>query len=343
MLKQFAIVYSEVYNLKGRYGDINNPFAAASFGLGACGGMTDVACLTDLSTGDREMEIVYGSALTGGNLRITEYNTTTSSSITTVLDPSSPLMPRVEAMSLYNPNPDGNLKWYAVAVEPGGWLGATFGYSNLNIGSPDYLSNDPVYQMLDCKSPAVAAGIGSFFPSNIGNKQYTTGFLPLEYTNPPTYNYTDIISRPVDAISGAVSTEYQVNTTPVKCTWDINRVYAVSNCSNTGKDILSAYYNGSRVVYKVSPNSMLYKTTGIRSSIPEDGAARLSPNPAGTEVSIAGAEGYRYEILSLSGKLLLTGTVSSRPIDIQNLSAGLYAIRLISKTNSIETLKLTKQ
>ncbi|HRO43924.1 MAG TPA: T9SS type A sorting domain-containing protein [Flavipsychrobacter sp.] len=152
----------------------------------------------------------------------------------------------------------------------------------------------------------------------------------------------DVISRAIDVSTGVVGVEYVVNQTATTNMWDVNRIYAVSNSSNSGKNILSALYNGTDIVYKVSANSASYKqgnTTGIIHN-PGKASVRLYPNPAHHILTIAGADNSAYEIQDMTGKLMLKGYNKGSSIDIRTLPAGMYIISLQEEN---KTLKFTKQ
>ncbi|HRO43548.1 MAG TPA: T9SS type A sorting domain-containing protein, partial [Flavipsychrobacter sp.] len=205
-----------------------------------------------------------------------------------------------------------------------------------------HLSDYAPFQGLDCKSPAVAAGIGLAYSSEVGNTQYTTGFYPQDYNNGPLQ---DVISRTIDVSTAAVGAEYVVNQSATLNMWDINRIYAVSNSSNSGKNILSALFNGTDIVYKVSANSASYKpgnTTGIIHN-PGKPGVRLYPNPAAERLTITGADNSAYEILDMTGKLMLKGYNKGSSIDIRHLPGGMYVIRLQQSNKPSQTLKFTKQ
>ena len=63
----------------------------------------------------------------------------------------------------------------------------------------------------------------------------------------------------------------------------------------------------------------------------------IHPNPAKTELYITGniAENASYEITSIEGKTLQTGTVISEEINIETLKAGIYMIKIKTETGEM--------
>src|SRR5690606_20431175 len=112
-------------------------------------------------------------------------------------------------------------------------------------------------------------------------------------------------SRAIDVYTGSLSTDYIVNMTSVFYPWDVNRIYAVSNCSNSGKDILTAMYNGTDIVYKVSPNAMSYKNGPTNVSDVRAASPGIYPNPALDMIYLKNAEGFMFEITDLTGREVL--------------------------------------
>ena len=282
------------------------------------------------------MEIVYGSAFAGGNLKLAEYNILLGSLTTSVLDNHESIINRIEAMSLYDPAGDG-IKWQvAASILQSAVPAQAYGYNDKY--GVIHLSNNPLFNSIPNLSPAVAAGIGMLF-SNIGNQQYTLGFYPDDFPN--WMSYDKLISRSIQAVSGSVSADYEVNINSVYSKWDVNKIYAVSNCSNSGKDILSAYFNGGQIVYKVSPNAMLYKTIRIDGNSSSGEPVGLYPNPVYDLLYIKG--GSSYAIYDMTGRVVSSGSPSHEGVNVARLAVGLYAVKVIDEDGKAITLKFTKQ
>jgi len=297
---RFGYAYGQISQVGVGGGISINNFVST---FGGFNGNSDVACYTDVITGDKLMAITYGggTSCSGTGLYLWEFDPFTGSTINThTLDATyAPIITRVEAMSQYDTS---YIRWQVVAAMPDPISSAfpyqVYGYNNWNIGSPDYLSFN--WGGVDTKSPAVAAGIGPNYSGDIGNTQYTTGYYPQDYNNQGLF--PDIFSHAVDATTGAVSIDYQVNTSSVIYPWDVNRAYAVSNSSNSGFDILSAYFNGNDIVYKVSGNTMAYKLGNNNESSEIKVQASLYPNPSKDELHIQGVTGGKYVINDITGK-----------------------------------------
>ncbi len=180
---------------------------------------------------------------------------------------------------------------------------------------------------------------------NIGNQQYTAGYFPWQNTT----RY----ARNVDAIGGALiapTDHYEINNSgnPCNVPSDVDRSMALSNCSNSGQDIFSVWFNGSDIVYKHSnPNVMAFRhgqatAVGTVSGVKASG---IYPNPAVKELRVSGrVEGGGYQISDVTGKRLMSGVLSnSGSIDVSTLSAGLYLIQVAGKGGVTESYKFTKE
>ena len=103
----------------------------------------------------------------------------------------------------------------------------------------------------------------------------------------------------------------------------------MSNSSNSGLDLLSAWYDGADVMYKLStPNTMTFRSTAPQAAAANAFAAAVYPNPAGDELYVAGAAGP-YRILDMAGRELQRGTLETgRPVDIGAMAGGMYILHL---------------
>src|SRR5690606_6723655 len=140
------------------------------------------------------------------------------------------------------------------------------------------------------------------FSGDIGNQQYTTGFFPR--------TATDIYERSIDPFTGGVDSRWwQVNCSPANYNWDEARTMAVSNCSNSGLNLLTAWFDGANILYKESPNAMAFKTTGTANVY----GARLAiyPNPVADKMHIQGVQDSEYRISDITGKNVLRGALPS--------------------------------
>ena len=67
---------------------------------------------------------------------------------------------------------------------------------------------------------------------------------------------------------------------------------------------------------------------------------RVFPNPATTQITIGG-DVNRIELFDITGKCLMN--TNNATLDISNLAAGLYMIRIIDNNNNINTQKIVKK
>jgi len=296
--------------------------------------MADVACHT--STDNEAIINIATSDDTGKHLFYTSINTTLGIvSTPLLLDTFPSLFPRIEAMSQAQL---GLATWQVVAqirdtLTNVKWQ--VFGYNDLNIGNPTYLSDIAVLGYnTDFKAAAVAAGVGNI-SGDIGNTQYTTGFYDW-------YSQQNIYSRAIDLNSGLPFDPdfYQVNNKPlINVTWDLPHVYAVSNCSNSGYGLLSAYTSNKLdgffggVIYKYSGNMFQYKPTSVNPKTTKMQWV-IYPNPSNNHVSITGLKTTaKYTVHNSQGTKLQSGTTAGS-INIAKLPTGLYTIRLQEGTRN---------
>ncbi|MBS1776253.1 MAG: T9SS type A sorting domain-containing protein [Bacteroidetes bacterium] len=139
---------------------------------------------------------------------------------------------------------------------------------------------------------------------------------------------------------------YEVNNNPVDFYWDFNRNMAISNCSNYGNDILSAWYNGKDIVYKHStPDVMSFRAAPNNITAPEQVGTLIAPNPANSFLKISGIpSGTKYLITDISGRTVLQGQLSAeQKIDTQSLTDGKYFIRILGGGKFMKNYSFTKK
>ncbi|MBS1738939.1 MAG: T9SS type A sorting domain-containing protein, partial [Bacteroidetes bacterium] len=371
-LREFAVCWSEGYqyqncytppnysytkqpgNLMYSWGDINNIGTAFSNVVNTkylCNGMSDIACYYNAEAMQQYSVITFGSGIPCvgevglyANEDIPKTTAIFPAGNLVVLNNDPPKVTRVEAMNQYDQSAGLVSKWVVAASMP--QVGAGFPWevwsyddrSNVNPLSANYTGSSA-----DVVSPAVAAGVSPTLSGNIGNRQYTTGYYPRDYN---TGTYHDIWSRSVDVFSGLMSgTELQVNNAPVNIYWDINRIYAVSNCSNSGFNILSAYFNGNEILYKESPNAFYYKPSGTTTvkTIGSRTMIGLYPNPAHNMVYLSHAAGKEYRLMDITGKTVLSGQYTTSGVDITTLTCGFYMLNIKDSEGKQISFKFTKQ
>jgi hypothetical protein len=367
-LREFAISWAEGYTYtacgtpppytssasQGKlfysYGDINNPSSAITNMAASsivCNGMNDVACFYNPEDGTGQMAVLtYGVAGCSSSglyaLEVSKAATSISGGVQLSTDP--PMITRVEAMSQYNPSAGAHSKWLVVASMPQSGSSPAFPwevYSYDDLSNVNFLSTNYSGGTMDVKSPAVAGGVGPVFNgSNIGNTDFITGYYPRDYSNSIG---TRIYSRAVDVYTGTMSTELQVNNNAVVYDWDINRIYAVATSSNSGYNILSAYFDGTDILYKESPNTFSYKpgSTGVY-EVNHSVAENVYPNPTSRKIHIKNALNSNYVIADITGKKLLSERDESNAIDVSSLPNGLYFIELSDDKGKKTTLKFIK-
>ncbi|MEO6833623.1 MAG: hypothetical protein ABI169_15560, partial [Chitinophagaceae bacterium] len=270
-MTDFATVWAEgtTGNLYGMFGTVNSPCGMPT-NLPTISGhsniyMPDVACVTSndpvRGATSRQIELAYGNGVNNDTIRtitatnvIHEEMQESGGSWSTTVGPTTlatyqPFAPRIEAMSQYSTNTH-DAKWQIAVTNLGG--SSVNGYNNLTSASLSAFAYVPPVLNNNFQAAYVAAGIGRFLnTTNIGNRQYTAGYYP--WGTP--YNY----SRDISAATGNIITPspYVINTTsqPVEYWWDVNQSLSLSNCSNSGKDLLAVWADTFGIVYKYSPSN----------------------------------------------------------------------------------------
>ncbi len=353
-LHQFVYTWSDGNNVIANVADIAAP--SSTWFLAptkiTSGVLPDVAAFTDVASGDQRFILSYSVPATPfapGQIQVYEYSLggTPIPAPVTVDNANDGYYPRIEALSQY----DGkSAKWQIASTVPmSSGPQAVYGYNDLLFGPTDFSSIlSPLYPypwgQYAAMGACVAGGVGVGAPSaNVGNRQYTVGFYPWQHDS--------LYARDINISTGQLITPsavYQVNNDTVTYHWDRAINYAISNCSNTGKDIFAAWYNGRNVVYKYSSaNAMLFRQLSANAStVPANAQTSwVSPNPASDRLQIQTTSGSTYIISDIAGKVLLSGRVQmgKTSVDVSSLVSGLYLIRLQQASGSVTNLKFNKQ
>jgi hypothetical protein len=259
----------------------------------------DIAFYTSAGSGgsDRYVAIPYQNTATG-DLELYEERLSTATVTTRTLHTGvDAYAPRIAAMDEWNRSLAPWEVAASVNTSPGSSpaVRQVFGYNLISTPTQTDMSSllaslygpTPAYQAMGA---CVAAGIGrnSGAGAIVGNNQYTLGFYPWQHDS----NYARHINP---ATGNLINTSqcYQINDngSPVDYHWDFNVSLAVSNCSNTGRDILTAWYNGNNIVYKhSSSNAMQFRQTKPRNlaGTGVKSAYGLSPGDAFTITDMQG-------------------------------------------------------
>lgn len=370
------------YDLYTTIGDAHNLAPLTWFmGTTLIGGdmaQPDVACVTEVASGGlighQWMEITYyqPSSNPATKLFHAQLNKTTGFPLPTfvtapilsggsatmidqcTLSPEAGMFsPRIEAMNQYDPTASPAVaRWQIVATKgsypstgaptsPGNVYRA-FGYNDLTGFGGTLLSG--AYTNHDVKGTCVAAGVGPAFATGpMGNAQYTCGFFAE--SNVTTSN--SVVTRMTDPATGALDSRWwEVSCNVTNYPWDASRSLALSNCSNSGLNLLAAWYDGTNVVFKETINTMAFRQapTGVgQTSL--DGF-KVFPNPTGGMLQIEGAsKGAEYSINDITGRILLGGSITSgrAQVDIRSLPNGVYLLRLTDAFGLGKTIRFSKQ
>lgn len=79
-------------------------------------------------------------------------------------------------------------------------------------------------------------------------------------------------------------------------------------------------------------------------STKQSNSISIHPNPANDQFNIEGAKGANYQVLNIAGQVILSGKIpeSSTAVDLSQLTAGVYAVRILSESNT-QTTKIIKK
>jgi hypothetical protein len=66
------------------------------------------------------------------------------------------------------------------------------------------------------------------------------------------------------------------------------------------------------------------------------------PNPTAGKLTVESNEQLNYQVLDLSGKVLLSGDVVSSEIAMENIGNGMYLLQLINEAGQTSTVKIQK-
>ena len=142
-------------------------------------------------------------------------------------------------------------------------------------------------------------------------------------------------------------------------TFTINDTYGDGMCCSYGngsytlKSGTTTVASGGNFGSTQSTSFCVNAGSGVAPSFAQDGAVdpaisnwiRISPNPAKdfTSINLEDAKpGATYEVFDQAGNLVLKGELSSRSIDIQSLSTGMYVVK-VYHGNEVHTEKLIKK
>lgn len=240
-LHEFALVHTDNNDQILLYStDISLP-TFTPWATGQVGAVPDIAAQTEIFTGDQYGFTTYTDVPTPGNpattVKLMESNFTTH-----FTGPGVPyqtawgvFLPRIEALGLFDINSGSDrIRWQIAniaGITSSGWQ--IYGHNNAN---PSF-SVTPVVH--DFFSPAVASGLGTLGPTpgNLCNQNFVINYFKAA---------DNVYSTNVSMLSGAWSgSSYQVNINPIDHPVTFPKFVAVSSCSNSGLNLLSAWYDGS--------------------------------------------------------------------------------------------------
>jgi hypothetical protein len=312
----------------GAIGSIENPTFVPTYPISTGSPhneMPDVACITDVTTGARTALFAYNHQWT---TEYSEFDVASSTVTFSTMYSTASRRVRIEAMNLYTGNP--SFTKYQIAAE--NWSYSDVECANNNYyptvwGAPLTNANASLFPTASAyASPAVAAGIGIVgLPSNIGNQVYSIGMNIVGTGN--------FYGRQIDVISGTFpgtpggNDYYAINQNPIPAAY---YPLALSSSSNSGYDLLSAWFDGNSIMHKFSNNMFAFKNATGVSTVGQEAIFTLSPNPAQNEITIKGNSKANYMIKDITGRMISQGKLNgyATSVDISTLSKGLYLINV---------------
>lgn len=156
-----------------------------------------------------------------------------------------------------------------------------------------------------------------------------------------------LLSRRFSAATGALDPQHwDVPCGMVNYDWDAARSFALANCSNSGLNLLAAWFDGAAVRYKETANSMGFKpgkslSAGGGSS---SGIVTSFPNPVKSTLNLNGPVGScAYKISDMTGRELQAGTSSAGGmIMVEQLPAGTYQLSIQECAGRSTTFRFSK-
>lgn len=326
----------------GAIGPIENPGIVPTYQISTgtnYNEMPDVAAITDITNGNRTALFAYNHQ---GGLEYAEFDVASGMVTSTTMYSTQSRWPRIEAMNLYNPfNP--SLTKYQIVAE--NWSNNDIEGNNNNYypsvwGAPLSNANALLFpSATGYYSPAVAAGTGVGPGGNIGNQVYSMGML----VNGTGHFY----GRQIDINGGTFpgtpggNDYFEINQNPVSG-W--STPLALTSSSNSGFDLLSAWFDGSQINRKFSGNVFAFKNATNVSTVGKTEMFTLSPNPAQNMISIKGTGKADYAIRDITGRLVGHGTLNGYEtiVNISDFSKGMYLINIYENGN-VHTSKFVKE
>ncbi len=316
-------------------GDINN-IGTPPLTITAINGLLpDVAAIRDINNNTDSACFVYTNNI-GGGCTVDVWDVTTGTPVMGSTNTYSASSARIEGMGLY----DGTgVKYQGVGESTSGSIAQIAIFNEVIAGtavyySAPYTGHYPV-------TPVVAAGIGnSGSSSGFGNTQYTYSF---------NVKGSYILAQDIDINTGTPglgSSFWIVNNSggvPASGSAPTSIAeHALSSSSNSGIGLLSAFFDGSDIYYKVSSlSSFGFKTTTINKIDTKTGFS-VYPNPATDYINVNAPAGYGLTIMDATGKIYIQAKSTGKPLDITALAPGLYFVEAHNNNNR-QVIKFTKE
>lgn len=122
-----------------------------------------------------------------------------------------------------------------------------------------------------------------------------------------------------------------------------------SPCINTGGALLSSYdYDGNTIPFSNTlPDIGIYEYQGLISATdyPNLNELLVFPNPTTHKIYIStDFQNYNYQLISLTGNIVLQGKLQTNEIDVSEIKSGIYILKLTdSKLSKESIMKIIKE
>lgn len=332
------------------YGNIGAPGAFVSTTVASSstsGILHDIAASTDIVSGVESAYVVTGDdAWTNNQLLITTMDcsgATPSLSSGIITLSGKPYIPRIEAMSLYDPTiaPLTSSPWCAVStlLDTTTFINSFWQFSSIT--GPGHNSSIGALAGVNNWMGAVSGGTGSVSGS-FSDMNFTLGW----YNEPGSY-LSQAIDYTTSSLNASFPDYYQVNSGGVGYFGGKTPI-GITTSSNSGKATLTAWYDkpAGNIWYKMTGDIANYKpgrTTGVMSVNAKH--YRVSPNPATSQLNIEGIEtNSPYTITGINGSVLGSGNLSAdkHTIDTKALPVGVYLLHL-DEAGKKQSIRFVKQ
>lgn len=216
---------------------------------------------------------------------------------------------------------------------------ASFGLWNTNNYGP---ASYPIMP-----SPIINGCVASFVNTNSTLKNaYLQTMCELITYNADTINLNNRIDQLKAQIQVAVYSDWRKEFTNI----DFDNATSYGYYTHNGETVPAMKTFAKDRFLKITQelSSLNYScTTGLETSKIEENHINIFPNPSSDFINIElgmikNTEKINYQILNVNGQVIQSGQLQSQTINIQNLPAGFYILKILKNNQPIGTAKILK-